>query len=441
MAISLDSAVLNAYRNASFENENTIINVDGKGIKGNGIYGGALSAISRSKEDKEANNKARAQLLQALGKAFSINGANTDEQGKITFSKDFMKNLEKILGKDFKIGDFGINSKGEVTSGKPLTMRRIKAIVKKADFVSNGDFNISVYSDKLAVIKKELKIDKLSPSQVNDLAQKNRGLHLFSIASKALDYLSNEADRGPKVHDAYQFAKDCDELDTYNGDKYQYFNAMENDFVDLSNLDDFDTYISERIGVVFHRSESNFDSNNPETIVKLKTYLNGLLQSFVKHLIDNYITAQAQGKLDEFLKNLLDNPGVCLEDKCTQLTIFENQHLSELSAQEIAELNRIVETNDVKGGKPKTADFQIFAVLNELQAQDMERNIIEDSMNWENCAQFVKDRLVGQTAVIVEFNNGEFNEVKEDGKTVIRKITAEDIDRLGPSCVKVINGD
>ncbi|MBO7236551.1 MAG: hypothetical protein J6V45_00520, partial [Kiritimatiellae bacterium] len=65
MAIELNSEVLNVYRNAGFEDANTIINNDGEGIKANGVYKGALSALARSSEEKTANTAVRTELLKA----------------------------------------------------------------------------------------------------------------------------------------------------------------------------------------------------------------------------------------------------------------------------------------------------------------------------------------------------------------------------------------
>lgn len=126
-----DISALRAFNNPNITDANAIINksADG-GIKQNGTYTGVLSALSRSKADKAANNEARTLLLQSLGKAFGMEA--TVNEGKVTFSKEFMDKLEAKLGKDFKRSDFGINTKGEVTSGKPLTQRRITAICAKA---------------------------------------------------------------------------------------------------------------------------------------------------------------------------------------------------------------------------------------------------------------------------------------------------------------------
>lgn len=165
MAIELNSGALNVYRNAAFEDAKTIVNIDGEGIKANGVYKGALSALSRSPEEKTANNAVRTELLKVLGRAFNLKGM-TEADGKVTFSKEFMTRLEKILGADFKRGDFGINADGEVASGKPLTMRRIQAIVKKADLVGAGTFSVDVYRRKFEVMLKDMGATKMTPEDM-----------------------------------------------------------------------------------------------------------------------------------------------------------------------------------------------------------------------------------------------------------------------------------
>ena len=102
--------------------------------------------------------------------------------------------FDKILGADFKRGDFGINANGEVTSGKPLTMRRVQAIVKKADLVGNGSFSLSVYEQKLDVIKAALGFGKLSADEFKEAARQNPLARAFLIASDILEFLKFEAD-------------------------------------------------------------------------------------------------------------------------------------------------------------------------------------------------------------------------------------------------------
>lgn len=127
----IDVSGLRAFNNIHIDNQNAIINKGANGdYKQNGTYTGILSALSRSKEERAANNEVRTLLLQSLGKALGMDA--TEKDGKITFSKTFMDRLESIFGADFKRSDFGINDKGEVSSGKPLTQRRITVILNKA---------------------------------------------------------------------------------------------------------------------------------------------------------------------------------------------------------------------------------------------------------------------------------------------------------------------
>ena len=76
--------------------------------------------------------QSRTELLCSLGNAFGLNGMGQNKDGVTTFSKSFMDKLQKLLGDEFKRNDFGISDDGTVTSGKPLTQRRVSAIVKQA---------------------------------------------------------------------------------------------------------------------------------------------------------------------------------------------------------------------------------------------------------------------------------------------------------------------
>ncbi len=139
MSVTFDASRIAAFRDAQFSSDKSIATLDANGgIKANGTYSGPLSAIFRTSEDKASNNAVRTELLRSLGQAFGIGGM-TETNGKVTFSKDFMDKLESILGKDvFKRGDFKIGADGTVTSGRPLTSRRISAIITKATAAAQG---------------------------------------------------------------------------------------------------------------------------------------------------------------------------------------------------------------------------------------------------------------------------------------------------------------
>ncbi len=140
--------------------ENTIINAssgngaDGKiSVTAKGRYK-FFSFLSRTPEQKAANNATRALLLAALGKAFNMEGTQ-NEQGRVTFSADFLSKLEEKLGKDvLKTEDFKLDNQGNVVSGKPLTARRVRQILNKAlskvkVCLPPEKIDYDIYSDKL----------------------------------------------------------------------------------------------------------------------------------------------------------------------------------------------------------------------------------------------------------------------------------------------------
>ena len=440
MAIELNSAALNIYRNAAFAEGKTILNNDGDGIKANGVYSGALSALTRSSGEKAANNVARTELLKALGRAFNVKGM-TEEGCKVIFSKDFMVRLEKILGADFKRGDFGINADGEVTSGKPLTMRRVQAIVKKADLVGNGSFSLPIYEQKLDMIKAELGYGKISADDFKKMAKQNQVARAFLMASNILEFLKHEADQTLGLNPEYEFALECDE--EFNGPKLQYFDRVAGENKPFSDLNDYDIYLQSRIGVVMHFENAGYDRTNPETIGKLKTYITGIAQLYLKRVVDNYLDAKAEGKVPEYLDHINKNSGVCLEDRCGRLDEFVKDHLVKNDAMDIAaaaEAKRVADTA-LNGGELSTAENLIYGVFEQFEETDKE---VAVSDNWEDYSEKTKALLVGKMATItvpkLQDDKYVFEPVMEDGKAVVRPLTAEDIDLLGPACLANVFG-
>ena len=129
--MSVNLAALNMFRTAKDWTADSIANLDGgNAIKKAGEYGGAFSALGRSKIEKAANNEMRTELLKALGDAFGLQ-VLTDNDGKARFTRDFLRTLERNIGAEFKRDDFKLDADGYVCSGRPLTARRIKAIISK----------------------------------------------------------------------------------------------------------------------------------------------------------------------------------------------------------------------------------------------------------------------------------------------------------------------
>ena len=132
MAIQFNPNALSRFANVDFGNDNAIANLgDNDGLVQKKELGSIFLKPFRLPSTKDRNNAVRTELLKALGQAFDIDGV-TERGGKTRFSAEFMDRLEKLLGPEaFKRGDFGIKN-GAVDSGKPLSQRRITAIVNAA---------------------------------------------------------------------------------------------------------------------------------------------------------------------------------------------------------------------------------------------------------------------------------------------------------------------
>ena len=113
---------------ANLGGDNAIANLGGdNAIAKKNNYHGSPGKVFRAGSTKAANNAVRAELLRSLGNTFGFSGMS-EANGKATFSKEFMDKLEGFLGPAFKREDFGIGADGTVSSGKPLTQRRIQAV-------------------------------------------------------------------------------------------------------------------------------------------------------------------------------------------------------------------------------------------------------------------------------------------------------------------------
>lgn len=451
MAIGLNSSALNAYRSLHLDEAKAIVQMEGGNLKQAGVYTGSLSALSRTADEKAANNQARTELLKALGRAFNVEGMQEDD-GKVTFSKGFMDRLEKILGKDFKRGDFALNAAGEVVSGRPLTMRRIEAIVKKADLVGVGNFTYSAYKQKMDFILKDMGLNKLTPEELQNYEGKNRTVvRYIGMIMKTLDFLHHEAELSVRITDEYEFDRSTAEMEdgyneaefneSYTKPKFEYFDAERGEYVSLKKMDDYQLYLAQRTGSVFHPENAGFSPSKPDTIAKLNKYAGDTYKSLVKNFVDNYIAAKDRKLTNEF-KHFLEQPGVCTEDKIRKQVEFANAHFVEqnndaLSADEIAELNRIADGVADKG-KPVAPQGLILDAIGRLNVE---------SDDWADYADGVKKELVGKYTVIVtravEKDDGySFEPVLQEGKQVTRRITADDIDALGPACLHVLfNGE
>lgn len=466
MAIQFDTSKATMFRNVNFGNENAIANLDGKGgLKANGQYS-LFGKFSRTDVQRADNNAIRTALLKSLGEAFGLSGM-TAEGGVVRFSKGFMDRLEQILGrKVLKRGDFDIGADGIVKSGKPLTQRRITAIITKATMAYKTTFDMDVYREKLDVIKKELGLTGLQGDALKAKLSDGNGLYMIMLADRGLDFLQNQLFLEHTIVDP----KNNQPKTVYgpkNESRDRSFIRVNPDYVDCARYGmstegismyqvrtednggykPFDKVARDKVvqkhlpGQVFHLNWSGSKGLTYEDLEKDKRYLFNTTQLVVQKMVDLYFESKNAGKLNKFMSFLEHGMSGCMEEKGNRLTKFEEENFGrenvegeQLSTAEIAELERIA---DAPVGAP--VDKQIYGVIEELQKNDAKYKDLDE---WKDFAGPIKEKLIGKMATIMSFTKDEArNQYKfepllnKQGQPVVRKLTAEDIDRMGPACL------
>jgi len=135
-------------------------------------------------DTQAANNVTRTQFLEALAHTFGYR-VEHDTRGRVVFSKEFLAKLEGQLGSALAVNDFGIDDKGYVTSGRPLTERRISAIVdavhakKNKELASDGK-NPENASERMSA--RAAVVNFNDQTNVKRTAELNRFIGKFVIA-------------------------------------------------------------------------------------------------------------------------------------------------------------------------------------------------------------------------------------------------------------------
>ncbi len=491
MALEFKSEALNAFRNVNFGNDNAIANLDGKnGIKQNGKLGSFLWKPFRSSKTEANNNAIRTELLKSLGQAFDLNGMS-EVNGKTMFSEDFMDNLAEILGPVFKREDFEIGKDGTVSSGKPLTERRIKAIVARAD---EFDVDKSAFSNFVEEIgKNPLEIDDFSKQEgtgkVNDSGKvegsvktrfggirkeiynpylqkmdaikkelpafaKSGNDHVvdfYNRVEKTLDYLSNELDveRDPKSRkdgsalrssEAYEYYLDIEEEPPKNITRFEYFDYKDGKFRPLSKGTNFrDEVLWKRIGGLIHTENVHFDYDDETSIEPLKKYIVNIAKMFVMKAIDTFFAAKEAGKMDELVKHL-ESPGACIEEQGKRFIKFEADHLTKANAMSAEDARALENIADGKAADlPKNTVILFMEVLTDFEGEDW----FSSEKGWnKEVADRVKDELRGKKCVMQDFNAPHTlgamvpELINENGLPVVKELTDDLIDKLGPKVLR-----
>ena len=506
--MSVNLAALNMFRTAKDWTADSIANLDGgNAIKKAGEYGGAFSALGRSKIEKAANNEMRTELLKALGDAFGLQ-VLTDNDGKARFTRDFLRTLERNIGAEFKRDDFKLDADGYVCSGRPLTARRIKAILTnvglaaakeagetgpaftgradamatQSDIDLNGE--IGGGTSKTGKAGKSAGVGESGPvktkfglrkeiynplfAKLDIINGKLRGApehvqKFYARIGKSLDYLANQLDTERESEfapdksalrndQAYEF-----EVFELGGEfkpdmnKFECFDPKLGKHVPLKSTSEFNNNIlSPAIGGGFIHLERatriNEDGKNvtfrPDEapdIQPLRKYIADTLRLLISKSIDLYFASEKAGELDAFFAHLR-SPGACIEDQGLHLVQFEAEHLTKSNAVSAEDARRLELIADGKAPDlPENSVNQFMEVLSDFEGEEW----FSKDAGWnQKLADAVKAELRGKKCVMQDFNAphklGEKvpDLVGESGLPVVKELTDELIDELGPKILR-----
>ena len=311
MAILFNPHALNAFAKFNVGNNNAIANL---GEGGNLVQKDTLGFMRfRLPSTKERNNAVRTELLKALGEAFCIDGVTTVHGGQTQFSSAFMDRLEKILGPEaFKRDDFGLEG-GEVASGKPLTQRRIKAIIKAACAKSELGYDATAYSAKVDAIADAL--DNKDPNAPSTIA----GRRYVNSMRRTIELLEN---------DLGGFDAACPDIDDL--DKIQSFIVAK---IKMAVYPEEITSFLERANALAKSGEDTVEGMQ-ERRAQIKTFLIDMLQTMVKTTVDICLKAIEAGKFDDCL-DVVNNASDIEEYLMRDMEEFRRKELD----NEIAENN------------------------------------------------------------------------------------------------------
>ena len=519
---NINLAALDMFRTANSWTADSIANLDGgNGIKKVGEYSGPLSALGRSGIEKTANNEMRTELLKALGNAFGMQ-MMTGNDGKARFTRDFLRNLERKIGADFKRTDFTLDAEGYVNSGRPLTARRIKAIlstvvlaaadeategwsegsgptgslstgradamVSRSGMDSGGETGgISAKPEKTGKSGKSGKsagIDAFGPvktkfglrkeiynpffAKLDIINGKLRGApehvqEFYARIGKSLDYLANQLDTERESESApdksalrngqeYEFSVlELGEELKPDMHKFECYDSKKGKYVPVASTYDFNvSVLSPAIGGGFIHleratrinekgKEVAFSTADAPDIKPLRKYIADTLHLLISKAIDLYFASEEAAKLDEFFAHLKE-PGACIEDQGLHFVEFEAKHLTKgkaMSAEEARTLNLIAD------GKapdlPETTVNQFMDVLEDFEGEEF----FSPEKGWnKEIADGVKAQLRGKKCTMQDFDAPHKLGAKvpeligENGLPVVKELTDELIDELGPKVLR-----
>lgn len=451
MPLTFNSAPLEMFSNPRFKDENAIIQLGkDKTLKSDSTFSSAnIFRWMRGPETQRKNNEIRTQLLKSLGESFGISGMKTNSNGEITFSKKFMDKLEKLLGPAFKREDFGVPSEGgAVTSGKPLTSRRLNAIYASAKVYDISKLDLADYKQKVGMILKEqFGIETtlgLSQEEFQDLVDNKPALQVYAGIEKSIDFLQNDFKGFFREVPEYNSEKEMgasDEVLKKIEEKFQVKDLETGEYITMGTFTKYEDMIkyspnnmlfAALRGNLLHTERANFSLNNSRDIDPLNKYVEGTLKGFIKNGVDAYMEAKMNGKVGQLMK-LLKSPGACTEEKSQRFYQFRQDNFQQKVDTKLeAELNSVIYN---------TFNTPLNKVIeSEFESIDKQH---PEFKTWDDYASELKKRLVGLHRPMVtptEINGKtEYLPTKDNkGNTVVREIRPEDIDTIGKQVYKAI---
>ncbi len=437
--MSLDVTKLAAPIAFKTGNENTIVNLndDGNLVANRKTFSTAnIFRWMRTSATKAANNEVRTAFLRSLGEAFGIEGATVGNDGKTRFSKAFMDNLEKLLGADFKRADFGIGKDGIVASGKPLTERRISAIVTRALIVGKGPFDAAAYRAKVDQMQKMAIATKVPDDIMKFL--NDRVARLGHI----LDFLQDGGIDGLiEENDAYEEGYDPDEDPNYNPRRdamreYPYLLKKGYDLVPLRLKDElsqylFSKYSDDKVGGIYLHFENvevtakNRDLKDSSRYVNfhdaIKNYVHSTLETYVKLSVDMFYDTLGTKTNHQLIREAFDS-SACIEGQTTELIQFQGEH-------DLVDKTEIAGADGAKQAAPVNLAVADHTEANDLfeclarEAQVLERTNHDENkdLTWDDYRPVFVKNLVGLVRPV---------QIEENGPVETRKVTEADIDAL-----------
>ena len=411
---------------------NAIANLNGDRLVQNGTFSSKnIFRWMRLSSTRAANNQVRTEFLRSLGEAFGLEGATVGNDGKTRFTTAFMDRLEKIIGADFKREDFGIDRDGVVASGKPLTERRITAIVTRALVVGKTPFDIVAYRAKVAEMGRMGRAAGLSDENLGRL-----GRQIYRM-NRALDFL--EAGGVDEFLEENPYYVDEDEENRGNyfvintAEEHRdvpYFLKKGDERTPLRSRTELGMAIfakysdTSRGGVLLHLENlkvtlKNRASDESDERVDFReaarSYVNDALQAYIKLATDMFFDTVGTPLFHTLVEKTFSCTA-CIEGQTSELIQFQASHGLVESADGEAAVNLAVADHD-----GKTDLLECLAREAQTLENANKNRGSGKTLGWDDYRPVFVKNLVGLVRPV---------QIEAKGPVETREVTEADIDAL-----------